>query len=902
MTLPDINARAMMSFLRPFSSIVLLVFLAACGSDVPDAPSAKAQSSDNTCADAANCDGDDDNEAEDEGAEDEEADDKVGEGDEPDDTAAEKDDTGDGILSDRDGDGVLDDIDDFPDDPHEWNDTDGDGVGDNADPDIDGDGYVNVIDDFPHDAGEWIDIDGDGIGDNADPDIDGDGVPNEVDVAPYDPRDGGNVAPMFENPISELACSATLPVEHHVEVSDANISQAPTLSMTSTCRGFALSGTTVTGTCPIEDNCVLELTADDGWATTTTSITLAPTDRLKAWVSPTSRGTGDGSSWANATDDPQAIINSAGLPLWLHVEQGSHEWSTALTIPDGKTVLLEGGYVQGDMYVDPTTDPALTALTVSTGRVLQVLSGGELRLRHVRVTGGRRLDGSSGAGLHAAGPVTLERVQFVDNGLALSGPVGIVAGGAAVYASAPLVILDSLFAGNHVDFDSSCNCLVAVDGGIVHAASDLVLENVTFRQNTVSARSDDVDGNNPVVIVNGSVLLADASLQADGVLVLDNTAHAPDTHHARMAGTVMVAQSSPGVVMRRSRLQGNMLSCTGTNDDFSTCRGMGAGLYVNRSHFELEDNVFAGNTISTAAKSRSEAVGGGANLEVSQGTVFNNLFIGNRLDANLSSFTYTGPDFTANGGGLAFSSPYSVYDYLLLHHNTFYGNIVEDAQTTRGGNFANNASEGRGLQVYNNVFLAGNGKHDGSWTGGPRPLHYGGNCGETPDDNAEWNFATPATDDEAVVIASGRVYLTGDSACVDQADITRTALVYGEGDWHGLTTHIAGITEAQHAEGGTILPDAGAHYDPETVSIISFEAYASGASWATSGATACRLQPKAFSPSGPLSIEVPPAQLPLGGMDAADLIALGYGSGAEFDLVCFDDGRGTVALARATVE
>lgn len=83
------------------------------------------------------------------------------------------------ILPDLDGDGVEDGADDFPSDPFEWRDTDGDGVGNNADPDddndgvddafdddIDGDGYDNAVDMFPEDARYWIDSDGDGLGDS----------------------------------------------------------------------------------------------------------------------------------------------------------------------------------------------------------------------------------------------------------------------------------------------------------------------------------------------------------------------------------------------------------------------------------------------------------------------------------------------------------------------------------------------------------------------------------------------------------------------------------------------------------------------------------------------------------------------------------------------------------------
>lgn len=61
------------------------------------------------------------------------------------------------LPGDADGDGIGDDIDQFPDDGDESMDSDGDGVGDNNDA-------------FPLDANETLDTDGDGVGDNADTD------------------------------------------------------------------------------------------------------------------------------------------------------------------------------------------------------------------------------------------------------------------------------------------------------------------------------------------------------------------------------------------------------------------------------------------------------------------------------------------------------------------------------------------------------------------------------------------------------------------------------------------------------------------------------------------------------------------------------------------------------------
>lgn len=93
--------------------------------------------------------------------------------------------------ADRDGDGIPDATDAFPDDPDESVDTDEDGVGNNADTDDDGDDVPDSQDAFPLDPAESTDSDDDGVGDNADPfpndpaeskDTDGDGMGNNTDT------------------------------------------------------------------------------------------------------------------------------------------------------------------------------------------------------------------------------------------------------------------------------------------------------------------------------------------------------------------------------------------------------------------------------------------------------------------------------------------------------------------------------------------------------------------------------------------------------------------------------------------------------------------------------------------------------------------------------------------------
>jgi hypothetical protein len=136
------------------------------------------------------------------------------------------------IITDADGDGWADDVDAFPNDSTQWQDSDGDGYGDNlagnnsdAFPydatqwqDSDGDGYGDNLtgnnpDIFPSEPSQWNDTDSDGYGDNQSgfepddcvsvwgnstngrfgcPDDDGDGLANIDDAFPDDPLRGGD--------------------------------------------------------------------------------------------------------------------------------------------------------------------------------------------------------------------------------------------------------------------------------------------------------------------------------------------------------------------------------------------------------------------------------------------------------------------------------------------------------------------------------------------------------------------------------------------------------------------------------------------------------------------------------------------------------------------------------------
>jgi hypothetical protein len=130
---------------------------------------------------------------------------------------------GDACDSDRDGDGVPNANDEFPDDIAESNDADDDGRGDNADAfdddptewsDADEDGKGDNSDNCRDDANnDQADLDEDGKGDACDDDIDGDGVVNGEDAFERDPAESkdsdgdgiGDNGDRFPNDANETA-------------------------------------------------------------------------------------------------------------------------------------------------------------------------------------------------------------------------------------------------------------------------------------------------------------------------------------------------------------------------------------------------------------------------------------------------------------------------------------------------------------------------------------------------------------------------------------------------------------------------------------------------------------------------------------------------------------------------
>ena len=112
------------------------------------------------------------------------------------------------VDPDMDNDGYLNPDDAFPEDPSQWNDTDGDNYGDNPDPATEPDSCPNVFGTSYMDVFGCPDSDGDGYSDDGDQfdddpyqwaDNDGDGYPSNTND-PRDPNPYGGIDHFDENP------------------------------------------------------------------------------------------------------------------------------------------------------------------------------------------------------------------------------------------------------------------------------------------------------------------------------------------------------------------------------------------------------------------------------------------------------------------------------------------------------------------------------------------------------------------------------------------------------------------------------------------------------------------------------------------------------------------------------
>ncbi len=290
---------------------------------------------------------------------------------------------------------------------------------------------------------------------------------------------------------------------------------------------------------------------------------------LRRYVRPSATGSGDGTSWANATASLQTAIDDVAAAgageVWI--AKGTYRSTgTGALITMKDNADLYGGFAgtEASLAERGVVDPAATVLsgdtdssgTLSAGDAYRVVVGATARLDGVTITGGNAVEigYTTGAGVYntAGKNLSLTNVHITGN--------HANADGGGIYNMGKLTIRNS-----RVDYNTAAN------GAGINAYNynngDLVMENTAVIGNT-------------------------ASQSAGGVYVL----YGPFTFSHGLIDGNSASQNAGGIFL--SNVQATVVNSQISNNSVSTWRG--GGIYSSSSELVVIHTQFVGNSAATA--------------------------------------------------------------------------------------------------------------------------------------------------------------------------------------------------------------------------------------------------------------------------------------------------------------
>ncbi len=412
---------------------------------------------------------------------------------------------------------------------------------------------------------------------------------------------------------------------------------------------------------------------------------IAGADVITRYVKEVASGTGDGSSWGNASGDIQAMIDgdaNANNVYVVLIASGTYKPSDSYVMKN--YVALIGGFTVGsyerseEAYLDGNNNKRVFN-NDNNGLDSTALLYGVVIANGIDIFGGGMYNNNSSP--------TLINVTFSDNTVA-GGYWHVYGGGMVNWESSPTLI-DVIFSGNKTILNLGYH---SYGGGMFNYKSSPTLNNVTFSNNTV-------DGGYGGGMYNESSLFP----------TFINVVFSNNTVDRGFGGGMYNNNSSS--TLNKVIFSGNTAwnggggmyndensSSTIINVTFSgNTANDGGGMYNNYSSPTLINVAFSGNTADDG--------GGGMFNWTSSPTLINVTFSGNKaLDGGgmnsyhssptLINATFSGNKATSRGGGIYHKSVYYFHDSMectlinTILWNNNNGNIYLD-NDRGGGDYTN---------------------------------------------------------------------------------------------------------------------------------------------------------------------------------------------------------------------
>lgn len=322
-------------------------------------------------------------------------------------------------------------------------------------------------------------------------------------------------------------------------------------------------------------------------------------DAITIYVKP--NGTGNGTSWTNATSSLTQALSAASAGDQVWVAQGTYKASltgnqdTSFYLKDG--VAIYGGFTGMETLLTQRADTSGTA-TILSGDL-----GGGLRSRYIvkaaaSVTGTAILDGftisgasnsvtgsdtSGGAGMYNYGSPRLSHLIFENNVVSILVPNlswSYIGGGAGMYNYLGSPILQwVIFRNNRVLINSPMNpSRIGGGGGLLLNGGAPQMTNVSFISNKVTVNGNSGYGGGMYALNNAVPEITNAVFSGNAI---------------RSTGTSIAANSGGGIYIGGSaaipiKLTNILFEKDSAND--------GTALYISNSQVILTNATFHGNT------------------------------------------------------------------------------------------------------------------------------------------------------------------------------------------------------------------------------------------------------------------------------------------------------------------
>ena len=433
----------------------------------------------------------------------------------------------------------------------------------------------------------------------------------------------------------------------------------------------------------------------------------APAYAVIRYVKPTATGTGDGSSWANASANLQAMINASAAADEVWVAAGTYK---PTAYPTGCTgcstnrdyafhlkngVKLYGGFAGTETAVSQRNISANPTILSGDFNGNDVVTGSGSTLSITGITENAYhvvlsvaddattiLDGFTVTGGHASvsGSITVE-----GNGIVRD------YGGGMFNRNTSPTITNATFSGNPA----------SSGGGMYNNGSSPIITNATFIGNTATNSGGGMyNSNSSYPSITNTTFSGNAAGQGGGMFNFDSSS--PTITNATFSGNA--ANVGGGIYNG-----GSSPSITNTTFSGNTAN-IGGGMYNSNSSPTITNVTFSGNTATNG--------GGLFNQNFSSPTITNTTFSGNTAtnrgggiynngtSPSITNTTFSGN--TANIGGGMYNSNSSP----TITNVTFSGNTATNggglfnqnfsSPTITNTTFSGNTATNRGGGIYNN--------------------------------------------------------------------------------------------------------------------------------------------------------------------------------------------------------